>query len=590
MNWSNQIGSSDAFNISDTLSENRLIFVITKNASEAYRVVNEIRLFSDNKEIRLLPDWETLPYDKFSPHFDLISERLETLYQITNGICKCVVSPITTLLYRLAPPSHLAKYSFILNTGATIKLDQLKNQMNNAGYQNVNQVISPGEFCIRGGVIDLFPMGSVLPYRIDLFDTEIEKIRTFDPDSQRGIYSVANIRLLPAREFPTDKKGVQTFRANFRREISIDPTRSKIYKDISVGAFPPGIEYYLPLFFSDSSVIADYLPSNTRVFILGDISSSINQFWEDTNSRYKLLRGDVDFPLLPPNSLFMTEDEFFKSIKKFDRIQISDKKSSASAKLQALPDIKVEKKFKDPLKKLRSFVETNKFKTLIFSDSLGRRQTLHAFFSSNNLNFYTAKTWKEGLSIPEKLILIEGPLTTGFIENEKQLNVITEGELYPFHARKNKKLEKSSSAEHMLKDLSEIRVGDPVVHIQHGIGTYQGLKTMNIGDGLNEYLELHYDDSDKLFLPVSQLEVISRYSGSALDSVSLDKLGSKKWDKAKKKAAKQIRDTAAELLHLYAERSSRVGYSFPMNDLEYKTFCEEFEYDETTDQLAAIEA
>ncbi len=590
MKWPPQIGSADAYNIAKLIPKNEFVFVLTKTASEAQRLTNELRIFCPNKKIRLFPDWETLPYERFSPHLDLISERLETLYQSHNGKCDCVISPIATALNRLPPTDYLDKYSFILNAGETIETQRLKNQLRNAGYQHVSQVVSPGEYCIRGGVIDIYPMGSVLPYRIDLFDNEIDKIRTFDPDTQRGIYQIKTIRLLPAREFPTDANAVQAFRSNFRETIPGDPVKSKIYKNISTGSFPPGVEYYLPLFFSKTNTITNYIPSNSLVCTIGNLSSAIKAFWEDTEKRYGLLRGDSDNPLLPPHSLFQSEHEFFNNINLFSTLEIVDDKSISQNDQVDLPDIAIEKNYKDPLSKLKKLALNNKNKIIVFADSLGRRQTMQNLFDNHNLKHKVEETWTGCLSNPSHLILTIGPLAKGFAEINQNIYLVSEGELYPAHARTSRKQKPRNSPENMLRNLSEIKIDDLVVHIQHGIGKYQGLKTMDLGHGVNEFLEILYDDSDKLFVPVSQLGVIGRYSGNSNDTIALNKLGSGKWEKSKKKAAKKARDTAAELLDLYAQRSSKKGHQFSLNKRDFERFCQEFEFEETVDQLAAINA
>ncbi len=582
-------GSGDALLLSRQAQSQRPLIIVTDGAAQAQRLVEELHFFSPERRVHLFPDWETLPYDAFSPHQDLISERLETLYQISRDQCDLVVVPVTTMLYRLPPTEFLAGYTFFLKRGQSLDIDRFRQQLMLASYSHVSQVVSPGEYSLRGGVIDVFPMGSVVPYRIDLFGDEIDSIRTFDVDTQRSIYKVGEIRLLPAREFPTDNDARKMFRTRFRESVEGDPTKSRIYKDVSQGGMPAGIEYYLPLFFDETATLIDYLPEQSWICLHGDVSGAVQKFWEQTSSRYRLLRGDPDRPLLAPAQLFLREDEFFGAIKPFSRLELHAETDTENQPAASLPDVAVNRRADDPLTALKSFVNDYPGRVLLIADSLGRRETLLQLFSEYGLRPPFVDSWDAFEASAERLIITVGPVHTGFIDRERDFALITENELFPAQARTRATRERRVSTEHMLRDLSEVRPGDPVVHIQHGVGRYTGLATMDLGDGPTEFLNLEYDGGDKLYVPVSQLEVISRYSGGPPELAPLHKLGSGQWEKAKKRAAAQIRDTAAELLSLYALRASRKGYAFKLNAHDYGAFSDGFPFEETADQAVAIE-
>lgn len=587
-------GSGDALLLSEIAAQTTPLVVFTAQAHDAQRLLEEIRFFSPTLAVHLLPDWETLPYDQFSPHQDLVSERLATLYQATRGTCDILLAPATTALYRLPPQAFLAAHTFFLKQGEKLDADALRGQLALAGYTHVNQVLSPGEFSVRGGLIDLFPMGSPLPYRLDLFDDEIETIRTFDVDTQRSIYPVKEIRLLPAREFPLDEAGRNTFRSNFRERFEGDPSKSRIYKDISQGMAPAGVEYYLPLFFSDTATLFDYLPAGATLCLHQNVEEAVQGFWRDTQSRYRLLAGDKDRPLLPPNELFLPEDRFFGSLKPFARIDISSTTPSSSLpELQSspLPPVQVDRRADNPLEKLHNYLSTFSGRTLLVAESLGRRETMAQFLAENGLKPTPCETWMDFLAAQDSFMLGVAPLSNGFVL-PPSIAIVTESELYATQVRQTRRREatKKASSENLLRDLSEVKVGDPVVHEQHGIGRYLGLVSLDLGEGETEFLHLEYAGSDKLYVPVSQLHLISRYSGAAPETAPLHRLGSGQWEKAKKKALKQVRDTAAELLNLYAQRATRQGHVFNLKPHDYEAFAASFNFEETPDQAAAIQA
>ena len=581
------IGSADALFFARRVSAGGPLFILTANAQDAERLREEISWFGPALRVHRLPDWETLPYDQLSPHPDLVSERLATLYQFSQGQFDIGIVPVTTAMTRLCPREYLSGRSFFLKTKSRLDLNRLRADLTLAGYSHTTQVMAPGEYAVRGGLVDLFPTGSTVPYRIDLFGDEVEAIRTFDVDTQRSIYPVNEIRMLPAREFPLDKEGQNHFRERFRDRFEGDPSKSRLYKDVSTGLAPNGIEYYLPLFFEITATVFDYLPDHTRVYAGSDVAARAEEFWLDTKSRYDLMRGDKDRPLLPPVDVFLPVDELFGALKRFERL---DRTSIFSTTLP-LPALEVDRRATDPLTKFRAFAGSFAGRIVVATEGIGRRETVGQFLADHGLASVQVNEFGDVAALRAKLGLTFAPLQAGFILPDERLAIVTENELYASEVKQTRRRDKGrTSTEGMLRDLAEVNIGDPVVHSQHGIGRYAGLLTMDLGEGKQEFLELHYEGSDKLFVPVSQLAVISRYTGANPDNAPLHRLGSGQWEKARKRAAEQVRDTAAELLNLYARRAARQGFAFPLKLNEFDAFSSTFPFEETPDQATAIKA
>jgi len=578
-------GASDALAYARLAQVSRPAVVFCARATEAQRLKDEIAWFAPQLKVLFLPDWETLPYDHFSPHHDLVSERLATLYRIMREDFDVAIVPAATALMRLGPPSFLAAHSFFLKQGEALDLAALRAQLTLAGYSHVTQVVAPGEYCVRGGLVDLFPMGSALPYRLDLLDEEIESIRAFDADSQRTLYKVPEIRLLPAREFPMDEAGRNRFRRSFRDSFEGDPSKSRIYKDVSNGVAPAGIEYYLPLFFEQTATFFDYLPKGATVYMHGEVHDALAEFSRDAHSRHQLLAGDRTRPLLPPAEIFLSAEEFFVRAKGFVRTDIE------STERAALPELAVERRAADPLHRLKSFLAQTPHRVMLLAESAGRRETLLQYLAEYGLKPESSAGFEEFRRSNARFALGVGPLLEGFVLDAEGLAFITESELYAGTARSRARDRKSTtSVEGMLRDLSELRAGDPVVHVQHGIGRYRGLVDLDLGEGGAEFLLLEYAEDNKLYVPVAQLHSIGRYSGGPPEQAPLHKLGGDQWEKAKRKAARAVRDTAAELLNLYARRATRQGHAFKLNQHDYEAFAEGFGFEETPDQAAAIAA
>jgi transcription-repair coupling factor (superfamily II helicase) len=596
-------GSADACLLAQAAAllkaQGRMLTVVVANATDAQRLRSEIPWFESGAEgveplrCHLLPDWETLPYDAFSPHQDLVSERLATLYEVQNGQCDVLIVPATTALVRMAPPAFLAAYTFFFKQGEKLDEARLKSQLTLAGYAHVAQVMSPGEYSVRGGLIDIFAMGSVLPYRLDLFGDTIETIRTFDADTQRSLYPVQQVRLLPGREFPMDDAARSAFRSRWREVFEGDPSRSAVYKDIGNGIASAGIEYYLPLFFEQTATLFQYLPADTTFALVGDIDQTIARFWSDTRSRYAFLKSDRERPLLAPETLFLTAEDFFTLAKPYGRWALQS--DAAASELSApLPDIAVNRRLDDPLTNLRAFLLQGGRRVMICAESNGRRETLQQYFSEYRLDPAPVDGFADFRASRAALMLGVAPLQAGFElgAGPDRVAFITENELYAGSGRRvgRKKQEGATQVEAMVRDLSELKIGDPVVHANHGIGRYMGLVNMDLGEGETEFLHLEYAKETTLYVPVSQLHVISRYSGASPEDAPLHSLGSGQWEKAKRRAAQQVRDTAAELLNLYARRALRKGHAFEFSAHDYQAFSESFGFEETPDQAAAINA
>jgi transcription-repair coupling factor (superfamily II helicase) len=581
-------GAADALYLAELARHTAPLAVVCASAWDANRLAEELRWFDPELRVCAFPDWETLPYDSFSPHPDLISERLATLYQISRGEFDIAVVALSTALYRLAPPAFLAAHTFFLKQKDTLDEAAFRAQMALGGYTNVNQVYAPGEFSIRGGLIDLFPMGSALPYRIDLFDNEIETLRAFDVDTQRSIYPVNEVRLLPAREFPLDETGITRFRQAFRERFEGDPSKSKLYKDVSNGLAPAGIEYYLPLFFEETATLFDYLPKSTRLVAHGALDPAGQAFWADAQGRHRLLAGDQDRPLLPPTELFVPTDAFFSLAKGYTRLDIEQ---AGEGLARPLPPVAVDRREAHPVAKLQGFIDGFPGKVLIVAPSAGRRETLHEYLAEHALDAKLCDSWAESQLESARILLTYGPLAEGFVAADGALAVVTETELYAIPPKTRRAREaRATQVDSLLRDLSELKPGDPVVHAQYGVGQYLGLINMDLGDGDTEFLQLEYAKGDKLYVPVANLHLISRYSGAGEGEVPLHKLGTDQWEKARRRAMQAARDTAAELLNLYALRAAREGHAFQFSPHDYEAFAEGFGYEETPDQAAAIAA
>ena len=571
------------------------LLVLCADAMDVTRLSQEIPWFDPDINVLALPDWETLPYDVLSPQESIVSERLETLYRITNAKDRAtvVIASVLTASQRMAPVTYVGANTFFFKTGDTLSFEHLRENLVKAGYAHVKQVLAAGEFSVRGSLIDVFPMGSDKPFRLDLFDDEIDSIRWFDVETQRSMEVVDEIRLLPGHEFPVDTDTLTAFRQRWRIRFPGDPAKSIVYKDIGNGILPSGIEYYLPLFFEETATLADYLGAGTRVALIGDADAAMNAFMRDTQSRYAMLSSDAVRPALKPEELWLTGELFFKSLQKFPRF--SFKREGSPEEANQLKGVTVERKSQNPLTHLLAFTDDAKVRgrrTLIAATSQGRLGTMSDLFRASGLRFTEVESWQAFLESEVPVGLCVAPLYAGGLFSEPAIAILTETELYAAGPRRARlrRGKSSTNIEMMVRDVSELREGSPVVHLEHGIGRYQGLVHMDTPDGEAEFLRIDYKNDAKLFVPIANLHLISRYSGTDTENAPLHTLGRGDWEKARKKAAQQVRDTAAELLHLYALRETRKGFRFEIDPADYEAFSEGFEFEETPDQAAAIAA
>ncbi|WP_341305396.1 transcription-repair coupling factor [Pseudomonas sp. TMP25] len=593
--WGNLPGAALSLAIAEAASHaKRFTLLLTADSQSAERLQEELSFFAPDLPVLHFPDWETLPYDLFSPHQDIISQRIAALYRLPELKHGVLVVPITTALHRLAPKRFLLGSSLVLQVGQQLDVNQMRGNLEAAGYRCVDTVYEHGEFAVRGALIDLFPMGSKLPYRIDLFDDEIETLRTFDPENQRSIDKVESIKLLPAREFPLEKKAVTDFRGRFRERFDVDFRRCPIYQDLTTGITPAGIEYYLPLFFEETATLFDYLPADTQVFSLPGIEKAAEQFWVDARGRYEERRVDPERPLLPPADIFLTVDDCFARLKNWPRVVVSQDDIDTGVgrtrfDAKPLPDLAIQAKAGEPLAALRHFIEEYPGRVLFCAESAGRREVLLELLARLKLKPNEFDSWPAFTASKQRLGICIAPMDDGLqLEN---LALIAESPLFGQRVMQRRRREKSrDGGDNAIKNLTELREGAPVVHIDHGVGRYLGLVTMEFDGQAAEFLALMYAEEAKLYVPVASLHLIARYTGSDDALAPLHRLGSEVWQKAKRKAAEQVRDVAAELLHIYARRAAREGYAFADPKADYSTFSAGFPFEETPDQQSAIEA
>ncbi|WP_437881172.1 transcription-repair coupling factor [Pseudomonas sp. LRF_L74] len=593
--WGNLPGAALSLVIAEAANAaKRFTLLLTADSQSAERLQEELRFFAPELPVLHFPDWETLPYDLFSPHQDIISQRISSLYQLPRLKHGVLVVPISTALHRLAPTRFLLGSGLVLDIGQKLDVEEMRLRLEAAGYRCVDTVYEHGEFAVRGALLDLFPMGSALPYRIDLFDDEIETLRTFDPENQRSIDKVESVRLLPAREFPLDKKAVSDFRGRFRERFDVDFRRCPIYQDLSTGITPAGIEYYLPLFFEETATLFDYLPQDTQVFSLPGIEKAAEQFWSDARNRYEDRRYDPERPLLAPIDIFLPVEDCFARLKNWPRVIASQEDIETGVgrerfDARALPDLAIQAKASEPLAALRRFIEEYPGRVLFCAESAGRREVLLELLARLKLKPQEVAGWPQFTAGGERLGITIAPLDEGLLLDE--IALIAESPLFGQRVMQRRRREKSrDGGDNVIKNLTELREGSPVVHIDHGVGRYLGLITLEIEGQSAEFLALMYAEEAKLYVPVANLHLIARYTGSDDALAPLHRLGSETWQKAKRKAAEQVRDVAAELLDIYARRAAREGHAFADPKADYETFSAGFPFEETPDQQSAIEA
>lgn len=571
-----------------------LVVLIAPDMQNALRLRDEIQQFTD-QHVTTLPDWETLPYDSFSPHQEIISTRLSTLYQLPNMTRGVLILPVNTLMQRVCPHSFLHGHALVLKKGQRLSRDKLRSQLEQAGYRSVDQVMEHGEYATRGALLDLFPMGSEEPYRIDFFDDEIDSLRLFDVDTQRTLNEVPHINLLPAHEFPTDKTAIELFRSQWREQFEVRRDAEHIYQQVSKGVWPAGIEYWQPLFFSEPlPSLFSYFPNNTLLVNTGNLEQSAERFWQDIQQRFESRRVDPMRPLLPSDSLWLRVDGLFTELKAWPRVQLKtdtlpEKAANVNLAYLPLPELAIQHQQKSPLDALRRFIEQFDGQVIFSVESEGRRETLQELLARIKLNPTLINTLEQAQERGTYLII--GASEHGFIDTLRQRALICESDLLGERvSRRRQDSRRTINTDTLIRNLAELRPGQPVVHLEHGVGRYAGLTTLEAGGIKAEYLILTYAGEDKLYVPVSSLHLISRYAGGADENAPLHKLGGDAWSRARQKAAERVRDVAAELLDIYAQRAAKSGFAFKHDKTQYQLFCESFPFETTPDQAQAINA
>ncbi|HIE5094333.1 TPA: transcription-repair coupling factor [Stenotrophomonas maltophilia] len=542
------------------------------------------------------PDWETLPYDRFSPHPDIISQRLSALHRLPTLKRGLVIVPVQTLLQQLAPRSYVIGGSFDLKVGQRLDLEAEKRRLESAGYRNVPQVMDPGDFAVRGGLLDVFPMGADEPLRVELLDEDIDSIRAFDPESQRSLDKVEAVHMLPGREVPMDEASIARVLATLRERFDVDTRRSSLYQDLKSGLAPAGVEYYLPLFFERTATLFDYLPDGSLPVVCAGAGEAAEAFWTQTGERYEQRRHDVERPLLPPSALYLSPELLRERLNDTARIEVwaADHARIADAHAlgdQPLPPLPVAAREAPAGDALKSFLGHYPGRVLIAADSPGRREALLEVLQAAELRPPVVADLPSFLASEVRFAIAVAPLEDGFALDEPRIAVLTERQLFPERAGNARRTRRAGrEPEAIIRDLGELTEGAPIVHEDHGVGRYRGLIAMDVGGMPGEFLEIEYAKGDRLYVPVAQLHLISRYSGASAETAPLHSLGGEQWSKAKRKAAEKVRDVAAELLEIQARRQARAGLALQVDRAMYEPFAAGFPFEETPDQLAAIDA
>ncbi|KTD68794.1 Transcription-repair coupling factor [Legionella steelei] len=597
--WGQLHGSSLALALAEYCQQTSGIkLLIAKDNLSANQLQAELNFFlnpNSPQELLFFPDWETLPYDQFSPHQDIISERLYTLSRIQQVTDAIVITSASTLMHRLCPPEFLNQYALMLKEGQKLDLTAFRNQLQQSGYHCVNKVLEHGEFALRGSIIDVYPMGSGLPFRIELFDDEIESLREFDTETQRTIEKIKEINVLPAREFPLNEQSQLLFRRAFRELFPGNPSQCPIYEAISEGQFPSGIEYYLPLFFEKTVTFFDYLPENAKICLIEDIQNNAEQFWQELNERYEQRRYDVSRPILSPPACFINPTELLTQANTYEQLRLfqntSDKKGAVvNFDIISGPQLPIDRKTQEPLSQLREYCADSSRRYLLVVESAGRREVLLDLLKPSGISAKVQTSWHDFINDTAPINISTGSLIYGCELKQSNLVIIVESQLFGEQSTPQRRsAQKTVDPDLIIRDMAELRVGAPVVHLQFGVGRYQGLQHIESNGIASEFLVLTYAGEDKIYVPVTSLHMISRYTGVDSDHAPLHKLGSDQWQKEKKKAAEKIHDIAIELLDLYAKREAQPGQQYQVDHNEYVKFASAFPFTETPDQLNAIE-
>ena len=601
LRWHQLYGSAAALALAEaTRADRRLYVVIVDAARELERLTAELRFFAAQAlPLLRLPDWEVLPYDLFSPHPDITSERLKTLFELPQLQHGCLIVSADTLMQRLAPRSYVQGRAFELSKGQALAIEPFRQRLAEAGYASVSQVVSPGEFAVRGSLLDVFPMGSAAPLRIDLFDEEIEAIRRFDPETQRSLDALPSVRLLPAREVPLDAEAVKDFRRRYRTRFEGDPTRASIYRGVSEGLAPAGVEFYQPLFFASTATLFDYLPADAVIVHDAALPQTLIKAWADIEARYEDRRHDIERPVLRPAELFLEPAGLDAALAGFASITLDAFKAEtelhgAPAEVRNFPttaprELRIDVRAEEPFAPLDAFLSDFEGRVLLAADSAGRREVLQEMLREHGHEVSIVPGWEAFAAGTARLALTVAPDLEGLTLTAPPIAVVAEAQLFGARARQERRRKRAADPEAILRDLKDLNPGAPVVHEEYGVGRYAGLMPMDIGGQPGEFLVLEYQDGDRIYVPVHALHLVSRYTGAAPESAPLHKLGTDQWARARKRAAEQIRDVAAELLDLYARRKAQQGLALAVSESDYQSFANAFPFEETEDQAQAIE-
>lgn len=576
------------------------LLVVARDNQNAHQLESDLRTLLGDSDLPVMPfpDWETLPYDQFSPHPDIVSQRLAALHRLPALKRGIVVVPVQTLMQRLPPLRYVVGNTFDVRVGQKLDLDAEKRRLESAGYRHVPQVLDPGDFAVRGGLLDVYPMGADEPYRVELFDDAIDSIRAFDPETQRSLDKTESVQLLPGREIPLDDDAVQRAMQTLRDRFDIDTRRSALYQDLKAGSAPSGIEYYLPLFFDRTATLFDYLGDGALPVLVDGANEAAEHFWRQTGERYEQRRHDIERPLLAPDELYLAPDALRERLNRVDLVEVCGAEHARRAQASALgdqpaPDLPVAAKDAEAAGALKTFLATYPGRVLIAADTAGRREALLEVLNAAGLSPEVLPDFQSFAAAPTKkrFAIAVAPLDNGFALDEPQIAVLTERQLFPERAAQPRRRKRAGrEPEAIIRDLGELSEGAPIVHEDHGVGRYRGLITLDAGGQPGEYLDIEYAKGDRLYVPVAQLHLVSRYSGASAETAPLHSLGGEAWTKAKKKAAEKVRDVAAELLEIQAKRQARAGLALELDRAMYEPFAATFPFEETPDQHAAIEA
>ena len=596
--WGKLYGSAESLAIAEfAASHDSLSVVVAPTTSELLQLEVELQFYAGaNTSVHVLGDWETLTYDRVSPHQDIISQRIRTLYSLGDAKQGILLLTAAALMQRLPPRSFLDQHALIIKTGDTLALADFRVRLVEAGYRLVTQVEEHGEFAVRGSILDLFPMSSTKPFRVEFFDDEIETIRTFDVDTQRGLDKARLIELLPAHEFPLNEEGIALFRRQYRNSFAAESKNTPIYHAVSEGRAPSGIEYYMPLFFEDTSSLFDYLPTAASFIMVDGASEALTQFEANTADRYEQRRHDVERPILAPDAIYLSREDINQKLGQYNTVLTqrfeleAPGKQAANAATEAPGLYPIEARGERPMGALQDFLGKFSGKVLFVAESTGRREALLDQLVGNRLTPETVDSWEAFLASDRPLCLTTAAIDRGLQLSDAGLAMITETQLGSGRIKRRERRRPTRDSESIIANLTDLSIGAPVVHIDHGVGRYQGMTTLTVGDVSNEYLTIHYAGDDKLYVPVASLHLISRYAGASEESAPLHKLGTDTWQKVRRKAAEKAYDVAAELLEIHARRAAREGFAFPKDSDNYALFSEAFPFEETPDQLQAIDA